>query len=82
MEKNNSAKTTYEIRKDGVIVCASTIPLCGYTQKMLRQIVATGYRYCVNGKIQRKIEESERFENLSINRTKKDPTARTALKEV
>ncbi len=57
MEKIFSAQTTYEIRKDGVNVCTSAIPLCGYTQKMLRQIVAAGYRYCVNGKIQRKIEE-------------------------
>lgn len=82
MEKTDSAQAVHEIRKDGVVVVTSTIPRCGYTQKLLRQIVAAGYRYCVNGKIQRKIEESERFENLSINRTKKDPTARSALKEV
>lgn len=51
-----SKTTSYEIRRDGVTVCASSVPLCGYSPKMLRKIVADGYKYYVDGKYQRKIE--------------------------
>lgn len=51
-----SKTTSYEIRRDGVTLLNSPIPLCGYSPKMLRQIVADGHKYYVDGKYQRKIE--------------------------
>lgn len=47
----------YEIRRDGVCLCSSTIPRLGYSVKMLRGMLKDGYRYYVNGKMVRKIEE-------------------------
>lgn len=46
----------YEIRRDGEVVCASSLPMCGYTPKRLREMLAAGYRYYVNGKLERKVE--------------------------
>lgn len=60
LEKTDGAGAVYEIRKDGVVYATSALPLCGYSRNLLRQIVADGYRYCVNGKIQRKIEEGSK----------------------
>lgn len=52
----NNETCLYEIRREGKTVCASPLPLCGYGKPKLREIVAAGYRYYVNGKMQRKIE--------------------------
>lgn len=46
----------YEIRRDGSTVCASSLPMCGYPAKLLREMIAAGYRYYVDGKLQRKAE--------------------------
>lgn len=46
----------YEIRLNGETVCASSLPMCGYPMKRLREIMANGYRYYVDGKMVRKIE--------------------------
>ena len=51
-----ATKEKYEIRRDGVTVCSSNIPRCGYGIKLLREMVAIGYRYYVDGKMQKKIE--------------------------
>lgn len=51
-----SKPTSYQIRRDGVTLLNSPIPLCGYSPKKLRQIVAAGHKYYVDGKYQRKIE--------------------------
>lgn len=53
---NTKEKTVYEIRMDGRTICTSSIPMCGYRREVLRQIVAAGFLYCVNGKVQRKNE--------------------------
>lgn len=47
----------YEIRKDGEIKAASPIPRLGYSARLLRQMAADGYRYYIDGKLQRRIEE-------------------------
>lgn len=52
-------KTVYEIRRDGVTVCASSLPMLGYSVKRLRGLLADGYRYYAGGKLQRKIEAAE-----------------------
>lgn len=46
----------YEIRRDGETVCCSSFPRCGYSAKLLREMIAAGYRYYVAGKLQRKVE--------------------------
>lgn len=46
----------FEIRRDGDTVCVSSVPRCGYSAKLLREMMADGYRYYVNGKLQRKVE--------------------------
>ena len=47
----------YEIHRNCVTMLQSQIPLCGYSVKMLKKILADGHRYYVNGKMVRKIEE-------------------------
>lgn len=47
----------FEIRKDGETKAASPIPMLGYSARLLRQMAADGYRYYIDGKLQRRIEE-------------------------
>lgn len=47
----------YEIRRDGVTVCNSCIPRCGYSASQIREMIDAGYRYCVDGKVQKKGSE-------------------------
>ena len=54
MEKEE--KTIYEIRRGGETVCHSNIPMLGYSAKLLRQMVADGYRYYADGKMKRRID--------------------------
>ena len=54
--ENTKEKSVYEIKLDGRTVLTSSMPMCGYSRDVLRRIMAAGYRYCANGKIQRKIE--------------------------
>lgn len=49
-------KHLYEIRRGGETICTSHVPRLGYTPKRLREMVADGYKYYVDGKLQRKIE--------------------------
>lgn len=49
-------KSVYEIRLNGETVCTSSMPRLGYTPKRLREMLAAGYKYCADGKIQRKVE--------------------------
>lgn len=44
---------TYEIRRNGEKVCRSSIPRCGYSEKTLKDMIAAGYRYYADGKMQR-----------------------------
>jgi len=54
MEKNE--EFLYEIRREGRIMCTSPLPMCGYDRSKLREILAAGYRYYVNGKMQKKLQ--------------------------
>lgn len=45
----------YEIRRGGETKCASSLPYCGYPVKTLRQMMADGYQYVVDGKTVRKV---------------------------
>ena len=54
MEKEK--KMIYEIRRGGETMEHSSVPMLGKTVKQLRQMVADGYRYYVDGKLQRRIE--------------------------
>lgn len=45
----------YEIRRNGETVCVSSLPYCGYPVKTLRQMMADGYQYDVDGKAIRKV---------------------------
>lgn len=49
-------KHVYEVRRNGETVCVSSVPQCGESLKKLRQIVADGHQYYVDGKYQRKPE--------------------------
>lgn len=53
MEKE---KKVYEIRRGGETMEHSSVPMLGKTVKQLRQMVADGYRYYVDGKMKRRIE--------------------------
>lgn len=50
-------KARFEIRRNGETVCASSLPMCGYTPKRLRGMLADGYRYYCDGKLIRKAEQ-------------------------
>lgn len=54
MEKEK--KMIYEIRRGGETICQSNLPMLGYSAKLLRQMVADGNRYYVDGKLQRRVE--------------------------
>ena len=45
----------YEIRRNGEKVCVSSLPCCGYPVRMLRDMLAAGYQYFVDGKVIRKV---------------------------
>lgn len=40
----------YKILRGDVVLCRCSVPWCGYAQKKLRQMIADGYRYTVDGK--------------------------------
>ena len=46
----------YEIRREGETVCRSSLPRCGYSAGGLKDMLASGYRYYIDGKIQRRLE--------------------------
>lgn len=39
----------YEIRKDGVVCCASYLPLCGYTPQTIREMMEAGFELWADG---------------------------------
>ncbi len=44
----------YEIRKGGVVCCASYLPLCGYDQQTIKEMRAAGYElYADDKKVRR-----------------------------
>lgn len=49
----------FEIRKNGVTICQSSIPGCGYPPKLLRQIQSDGYGYYAAGKRMKKAGETD-----------------------
>ena len=40
----------YIIQRGDVVLCRSSLPCCGYQPKQVRQMIADGYRYTVDGK--------------------------------
>ncbi len=40
----------YEIRKGGVVCCASYLPLCGYDRQTIAEMRAAGYELFADGK--------------------------------
>lgn len=40
----------YCILRGDVVLCRSSLPYCGYQPKTVRQMIADGHRYLVDGK--------------------------------
>lgn len=40
----------YKILRGDVVLCRSSLLCCGYQPKQVRQMIADGYRYLVDGK--------------------------------
>lgn len=40
----------YEIRKDGVVCCASSLPYCGYSPQIIKEMQAAGFELYADGK--------------------------------
>lgn len=49
-ECSSPSADLYSIRKSGVEVCVSTIPNCGYTPDVLRDMARAGFYLYKNGK--------------------------------
>ena len=43
----------YKILRGDVVLCRSSVPYCGYPPKKVRQMIADGHRYTVDGKEKR-----------------------------
>lgn len=43
----------YCIIRGNVVLCRSSVPYCGYPPKKVRQMIADGYQYTVDGKEKR-----------------------------
>lgn len=48
--KEPTGMVRYEIRKDGVVCCASSLPLCGYSPKTLKEMQAAGFELYADSK--------------------------------
>lgn len=55
MSKSDNNSQKYEIRRNGETVCVSSQPQCGYPAKTVRDMMAAGYQYVVDGKAVRKV---------------------------
>lgn len=44
----------YEIRRFGEVVCVSSLPKCGYSERVFRDMIEAGYEYYAGGKLNRK----------------------------
>lgn len=40
----------YEIRKGGVVCCASSLPYCGYSPQTIKEMQADGFELYADGK--------------------------------
>lgn len=45
----------YCILRGDVVLCRSSLPYCGYPLKTMRDMMAAGYQYVVDGKSVRKV---------------------------
>ena len=43
----------YKILRGDVVLCRSSVPYCGYAPKKVRQMIADGHKYTVDGKEKR-----------------------------
>lgn len=48
--EETSGAVRYEIRKNGVVCCASYLPLCGYTPQTIKEMQAAGFELYADGK--------------------------------
>lgn len=48
--KDTSGAVRYEIRKNGVVCCASYLPLCGYDPQTIKEMQAAGFELYADGK--------------------------------
>lgn len=48
--EETSGAVRYEIRKDGVVCCASYLPLCGYSPQIIKEMQAAGFELYADGK--------------------------------
>lgn len=55
MIKADTNNPKYEIRRNGETVCVSSMPYYGYPAKTVRDMMAAGYQYAVDGKAVRKV---------------------------
>lgn len=54
-ENKATAQHTYTLVKDGVVCCASSLPNCGYSTEMLKELQAAGFELYEDGqKVKRK----------------------------
>lgn len=40
----------YKILRGDVVLCRSSVPYCGYPPKKVRQMIADGHTYTIDGK--------------------------------
>lgn len=51
MEKQDAGKgVLYEIRKDGIVIAQSYLPLCGYSPQEIKNLQAAGFELYADGK--------------------------------
>lgn len=48
--KDTGGAVLYEIRKAGVVCCASYLPLCGYSPQIIKEMQEAGFELYADGK--------------------------------
>ena len=48
--ENTAGAVRYEVRKDGVVCCASYLPMCGYSPLFIKELQAAGFDFYADGK--------------------------------
>ena len=48
--ENTAGLIRYEVRKNGVVCCASYLPMCGYNQQTIKELWAAGFDFYADGK--------------------------------
>lgn len=48
--ENTTGAVRYEVRKDGVVCCASYLPMCGYSPQIIKEMQEAGFEFYADGK--------------------------------